>query len=153
MKVQIVVCALLLASPEIPAQDRSPRDLLDGILVPPVLLMENQAALGLTEVQTKFIKDEIQKAGVKFTDLEWNLKKESEALAMMIHQNPVEEKAALSQLQKVLQYEGEIKKSRLTMIVRIKNQLTPEQQETLRKLRMEQWEREMKRDRKGEDDH
>jgi Spy/CpxP family protein refolding chaperone len=151
MKAQFVVCVLLLAATGLRAQDRSPRDLLDGILVPPVLLMENQAALGLTDVQTKFIKDEIQKGGAKFTDLEWNLKKESEALAMILHQNPVDEKSALAQLEKVLQFEGEIKKSRLTMIVRIKNQLTPDQQETLRKLRAEQWERDMKKNR-GDDD-
>ena len=47
----------------------------------------------------------------------------------------VEEQEALVQLEKVLAIEREIKRAQVTLLVRIKNKLTPEQQAKLVKIR------------------
>jgi Spy/CpxP family protein refolding chaperone len=47
----------------------------------------------------------------------------------------VDEQHVLAQLEKVLAAEREIKKEQVTLLVRIKNKLTPEQQGKLTELR------------------
>ncbi|MEN3330380.1 MAG: hypothetical protein V7638_5187 [Acidobacteriota bacterium] len=51
----------------------------------------------------------------------------------------VNEQQALAQLDKVLEIESEIKRLHIGMAVRLKNRLTPEQQEQLNKMRMEHY--------------
>ena len=58
-----------------------------------------------------------------------------EALSSLLKQNSVEEAAVLAQLDKVLAAEREIKRTQISLMVRIKNKLTPEQQARLRELR------------------
>jgi Spy/CpxP family protein refolding chaperone len=47
----------------------------------------------------------------------------------------VDEQQVLAQLEKLLAAEREIKRAQVTLLVRIKNKLTPEQQEKLSELR------------------
>jgi len=49
----------------------------------------------------------------------------------------VNEQQALAQLEKVLDIERDIKRLHFGLAVRLKNRLTPEQQEQLNKMRME----------------
>ncbi|HEY0728805.1 MAG TPA: hypothetical protein VGD38_12090, partial [Pyrinomonadaceae bacterium] len=49
----------------------------------------------------------------------------------------VNEQQALAQLDKVLEIEREVKRLHIGLAVRLKNRLTPEQQEQLHKWRME----------------
>jgi len=49
----------------------------------------------------------------------------------------VNEQQALAQLDKVLEVEREIKRLHIGLAVRLKNRLTPEQQEQLHKMRMD----------------
>jgi hypothetical protein len=58
-----------------------------------------------------------------------------EALVSLVKQEKVDEDKVRSQLDKVLSAENEIKKSQLSLMVRIKNQLTGQQQGQLRELR------------------
>ena len=60
-----------------------------------------------------------------------------EALVSLLKQTPVEETEVMSQLDKVLTSEREIKRTQIGLLVRIKNKLSPEQQARLQKLRAE----------------
>ncbi len=131
------VVILLMAAAGLKAQERPPHDPIAANFFPPELVMDNQAALNLTDVQKKTIKDDIQKAQTTFNDLEWQLKKESEAMATLLKPPHVEESTALAQLEKIMGLEREIKKTQLTLMVRIKNSLSPGQQTVLRKLKAE----------------
>jgi Spy/CpxP family protein refolding chaperone len=102
---------------------------------PPELLMQNQKKIGLTEEQSKFIREEIGKTQAKFTDLQWQLQGEQETLTSLVKQDRPDEKQVLSVLDKLLNLENEIKRTHLTLALRIKNKLTTEQQEQLRELR------------------
>ena len=99
------------------------------------MLIQNQKALGLTEEQKSTIKAEIQKAQSKFTDVQWSQQTEVEALAGLLKQERVDEQQVLSQLDKVLNLEREMKKAQITLMVRIKNKLLPEQQAMLMKMK------------------
>jgi Spy/CpxP family protein refolding chaperone len=58
-----------------------------------------------------------------------------EKLVAQVKQPRVDEQQALAQLEKVLATEREIKRQQVTLLVRIKNKLTPEQQAKLSELR------------------
>jgi hypothetical protein len=62
------------------------------------------------------------------------LQEEGQRLADVVQRNAVSEGAALGQLDRVLAVEREVKRARIAMLIRLKNTLTPEQQEILRGL-------------------
>ncbi len=104
-------------------------------LFPPDLLMQHQKKIGLSEEQAKFVKQEIQKTQTRFTELQWQLQGEMEALSELIKQERVAEQPVLAQLDKVLDIEREIKKTQIGMLVRLKNKLTSSQIAQLRELK------------------
>lgn len=103
-------------------------------LFPPELVMSHQEAIGLAPEQKTYIRDELRKAQLKFTDLQWQLQDAMEMLGSLLKQNSVDEAAVLAQLEKVLATEREIKRTQLSLMIRIKNKLTPQQQARLREL-------------------
>ena len=60
-----------------------------------------------------------------------------ELLQETMKSTSVNEQQALAQLDKVLEIERDIKRLHIGLAVRLKNRLTPEQQEQLNKMRME----------------
>lgn len=118
-----------------PPQPPPQHDPIGESLFPPELLMQNQKALGLSEDQKNAVKTELQKAQSKFTDLQWQLQTEVETMAGLLKQERVDEQQVLAQLEKVLNLERDIKKTQITLMVRIKNKLSPEQQTMLRKMK------------------
>lgn len=104
-------------------------------LFPPELIMSHQEAIDLAPEQKTYIRDEIRKAQLQFTDLQWQLQDAVEKLGSMLKPNSVDEQAVLGQLDKLLSIEREIKRTQIALMVRLKNKLTPEQQARLRELR------------------
>ena len=113
----------------------SPTDPIADKLFPPELVMQYRQAIDLTETQSKAIKDEIRQAQAKFLDMQWNLQSETEKLVLLLKAERVDEGAVLVQLDKVLDREREIKKTQISLLVRIKNLLTESQQNKLMELR------------------
>ena len=102
---------------------------------PPELIMKYHAEIGLDDTQSKAIKDAIQKAQTRFTDLQWEMQPQVEKLAQILRANPTDEGTALAQLERVLNVEREIKKAQIALLIRIKNLLTDAQQAKLMELR------------------
>ena len=101
----------------------------------PELVIQHQEAIGLSAEQKDYLKTEIRQAQLKFTELQWKLQDEMEKLVTLVKQPRVEEQQALGQLEKLLAAEREIKREQVTLLVRIKNKLTAEQQGKLLELR------------------
>jgi Spy/CpxP family protein refolding chaperone len=101
----------------------------------PELVMQHQEAIGLSAEQKDYLKTEIRQAQLKFTELQWKLQDEMEKMVTLVKQPHADEQLALAQLEKVLAAEREIKRAQVTLLVRIKNKLTPEQQGKLSELR------------------
>lgn len=99
---------------------------------PPELIMHHQHALNLSEDQRKRLIETVQKSQPQFTELQWQLEAEQAALNSLIRTERPDEKQIVAQLDKVLQLEGAMKRGQLVMLVRLKNELTPEQQTKLR---------------------
>lgn len=128
----VLLFPLLLAAQQPPG-----RDPIAENLFPPELVMSHQKAIGLDDTQKASIRGELLKAQTRFTELQWQLQDAMEALVSLLKQPAVDEPRILSQLDKVLNSERDIKRAQITLLVRIKNTLTPEQQARLQKLRAE----------------
>jgi Spy/CpxP family protein refolding chaperone len=112
-------------------------DPLAHLMFPPDMIMAHARQLNLTDEQKTFLRGEIQKATVSFQELQWKLQDQMELLHETMKSTSVNEQQALAQLDKVLDIEREIKRLHIGLAVRLKNRLTPEQQEQLNKMRME----------------
>lgn len=111
-----------------------PPDMLHNSVFPPEVIMQHQRELGLTDDQKAFMRGEINKTSARFNDLQWQLQDAMEALGETMKQNNINEQQALAQLAKVLDAEREIKTLHLGLAIRIKNNLTPDQQQKLREI-------------------
>ncbi len=114
-----------------PRAPHPPMDPLGDAMFPPDMIMQHQRELGLTDEQKTFMRSEIQRTTTRFNELQWQLQDAMEALHETMKSNVVNEQQALAQLDKVLEGEREIKRLHMELAIRIKNKLTPEQQEKL----------------------
>ena len=123
--------------PHHPHPPGPPGDPLAHLLFPPDMIMSHARQLNLTDEQKQFMRTEIQKTTAAFQDLQWKLQDQVELLHETMKSTSVNEAQALAQLDKVLEIEREIKRLHIGLAVRLKNRLTPEQQEELHKWRSE----------------
>jgi Spy/CpxP family protein refolding chaperone len=128
-----------------PALPRAPQppppnmDPLGDVMFPPDMIMGHARELGISDEQKVFMRGEIQKTTTHFLELQWQLQDAMEALHQTMKSSVVDEQQALSQLDKVLDTERQIKRLHFSLGIRLKNQLTPEQQGKLRGMRMPPW--------------
>ena len=128
---------LLIAAPSF-AQQQSPQpndDPIGRYLVPPDLIMAHSQELNLLDKQRAAIKAEVQKAQAKFIDLQWDMKEETEKMVRLLQQTPADEARILEQADKVMALEREIKKTQLSLLIRIRNVLTADQMAKLEEIR------------------
>jgi Spy/CpxP family protein refolding chaperone len=125
--------------PPQPQNDRQqpppPPGPLDDSIFPPEMIMQHQRELALTDEQKTFMRGEIQRTTTRFNELQWQLQDQMEALHETVKSNSINEQLALSQLDKVLESEREIKRLHMEMAIRIKNKLTADQQMKLQTMR------------------
>ena len=118
-----------------PAQRGGPQgDPMAENFFPPELVMQNQQVLGLTDEQKTTIRETMQKFMGRLTDLQWQQSAEQETMTSMLKQEHLDETKVLAQLDKLLKIENEIKRMHLSVMIKIKNTLTAEQQAKLREI-------------------
>src|SRR5258708_5505856 len=131
----LCICAAFLFTAGAGRAQQPHQDPLRRSFFSPEIMIQHQKAIGLVAEQKKKFKSEIRKAQLKFTELQWKLQDEMEKMVTLARQPHVDEQQLLAQLEKVLAAEREIKREQVTLLVRIKNKLTPEQQGKLSDLR------------------
>ena len=124
---------LLAVAPVLPAQEPEPE--FARHLFAPELVMKHHQAIKLTAEQRSYITQEIRAFQLKIVDLQWKMQDEAQKLNGLVESARVDEPQTLAQVDKVLGMEREIKRAHMTLLVRIKNQLTQEQQAELASLR------------------
>lgn len=116
-------------------QPPPPPDPLGDSIFPPDMIIQHQRELALTDEQKIFMRGEIQRTTTRFNELQWQLQDQMEAFRETVKSNSINEQLALSQLDKVLESEREIKRLHMEMAIRIKNKLTADQQMRLQTIR------------------
>ncbi len=134
---QWLAVSLLILSSSLYAQRPAHPDPLADLLFSPDLILARQNAIGLSDAQKAYLHAEMLKSQTRFTDLQWQLQNAMEGLAELLKQPKADEVQVAAQLDKVLAAEREIKRAQIVLLVRIKNDLTPDQQHRLQTLRSE----------------
>jgi len=137
-KTLLIVLCVLVYNINIFAQQKSSNDPMAKAFYPPELVMQNQQSINLTETQRNSISKEIQSAQSEFMALQWDLSKETEKFNLLIEKEKPLETAVTEQLEQVLAVESKIKKRQITLLIRVKNILSTEQQEKLQKLKIKE---------------
>ena len=106
-------------------------------LFPPDLVFSQAEAIGLTDAQKTSIQSAVLNAQSRFVEFQPRLQQAMQTMVRSIAQSRVDESRVLSQLEKVLSVEREIKRTQIGLMIRIKNVLTVEQQAKLRQVRAE----------------
>ena len=110
-------------------------DPLAKLLFPPELVMQHQADIGLKPEQRTAITRAIGELQGQVLDVQWRMQDAARQLAALLGKPSVDQTAALTQVDEVLNLEREVKRAQLTLLIRIKNTLTPEQQGKLEQYR------------------
>lgn len=133
------ICATLCLGDLASAQQRAdaaapPGDPLAGILFPPELIMQNQQRLRLADGQRDAMIADIQRTQEQALPIQWRMTQAVERFAQMLREPRVEEGAALTMLDSLLQLEREMKRLQIGLLIGLKNRLTEQQQQLLREL-------------------
>ena len=131
----LCLCAVFLLATGAARAQQPDQDPIGQSFFAPELVIQHQEAIGLSAEQKEYLKTEIRQAQLKFTELQWKLQDEMEKLLALVKQPRVDEQQILAQLERLLAAEREIKREQVTLLVRIKNKLMPEQQGKLSELR------------------
>jgi len=123
----LLTCSITAAEPPHP-------DLLAQHLFPPDLIMQHAEAIHLTDAQRDQLETAMQKAHERFEDMHAKREKQLEATAALLKKERIDEAAALAQLDKLLEQEHELRRAHLSLMIGLKNKLTPEQQTKLQEI-------------------
>jgi Spy/CpxP family protein refolding chaperone len=129
--VLILTVILAFASPSA----QQPDDPIARHLFPPDLLMKYQGEIGLSESQRKTMLEVIAKSQTRFVELQWDAQGQSEKLAQLLQARPIDETAVLAQADRLMALERDVKKTHLSLLIRLKNLLSESQQRKLAELR------------------
>ena len=97
--------------------------------------MSHQRELSLQDNQRTAIMNEIHQAQTKFLDLQWKMSSEGERMEKLLQPAATDETQVLEEIDRVLAIEREIKRAQVSLLIRIKNTLTPQQQAKLNEIR------------------
>jgi len=107
-------------------------------LVLPRMIMRYQVEIGLTDAQRDAIGKIMSDTQSKVVEVQWQVQSESQKLGQLLEPQPIDEAAALSQANKLMDLEKETKRSQLAMLIKVRNELTAEQYAKLLALRPSQ---------------
>lgn len=103
-------------------------------LFPPDKIMGHALEIGLEDAQKTAIRNEVQKVQPKFLDTQFELQAEAEKMTRLVQEKLVDEAKVLAQVDRILALEREIKRTQISLLVRLKNVLTPAQQARLTEI-------------------
>ena len=137
MKKILCLIAVIMAAAASFAQQPGKDDPIGRYLFPPELIMGHSQELSLQDRQRAAIKAEVQKAQSKFVDVQWEMQEEGQKMERLLRQVPADETRILEQADRIMNLEREIKKTHLSLLIRLKNLLTAEQITRLEGFRRE----------------
>lgn len=107
------------------------QDPIARYLYPPEAVLGHAQELALTEAQRSAIRGAVHEMQKRFLDLQFDLEERTETVSRLLQQSPVDEAKVLAAVDQVLALESQIKKAQLSLLIRIKNQLTTAQRAKL----------------------
>jgi Spy/CpxP family protein refolding chaperone len=130
----IAVLTLFFATSLVAGAQTPPPDPFRDVLIPPDVVMSHQQELGLSDTQRTDIQSDVLIAQGHFMRWQGQLSAATAKLVDILRRTPIDQAKALAQMDAVLALEREVKHAQLTLMIQVKNELTPQQQATARGL-------------------
>lgn len=130
-----MITALVFLIP-IPALGQHVEHGFEHQLFPPDLVKQHQAEIEVTAEQRVTITEAIKRFQEQVVETQWLMDEEQAKLGRMLETPTADEAQVLAQMDRVLDLEVQVKRAHFTMLVRIKNALTAEQQKRLTALHL-----------------
>ncbi len=132
-----LVGALLLALPQAApaARPGEVRKAIERLVFSPELVMAHQKRIGLSAEQRESFIREMQRTQADLVPVQIDLSEAAADLAALLEGPAVDEEEALVAARRVMDLEAQVKERHMALMIRIKNLLTAEQQQRLRRLR------------------
>ena len=109
------------------------REILKMGLYPPDIIMRHQQRLGISSAQRKSITGSVKAFQSDIAELQWSLENEQQIMRQTLAGYPIASKDALAQVESVLNLESKFKLAHFKLLIAIKNELTEEQVDKLRR--------------------
>ena len=136
-KNQAQVRPMLVPPPPGQAQPPGEPCPIEKYLYPPDFIMVHQRDAGITDDQREAILTVVQEGQAKILRLQWEMQEAMSQIEQELAKPRVDEAKVLGASDSITKLEGEIKKTHLAMLIRIKNRLSEEQQRRLTEMRIE----------------
>lgn len=101
----------------------------------PELVLKHAAEIGLSKEQRVALMKDVGRTTGATTELQVSMLEHMLEVEELSGADPVDERALLAAIHQVLLAEIQVKEAHMGLLVRVKNLLSPEQREKLRKLR------------------
>ena len=132
MKNILVILILIVSGINVSAQDSFQKELFSANLV-----LKYRSEIKLSTEKVDNVKKIYNAHITEFNSLKWDLDAELYALNKNLSDSHVDEATSMAQMEKVMDLESKLKRIRLGMLIKIKNELSQSQQEMLKNLRTE----------------
>ncbi len=128
----ILACAMLLATSGAAVEPGLEK--LAACFFTPEQVRQHYAALGLTTNQIDYLRGEYEKMQQHVAELKQQIEAETDTLVQLAGPERLDEAALTAQAERAMKLDRELKLAQLTIAIRIKNTLTPEQQAKLKDI-------------------
>lgn len=105
----------------------------------PEVVMRNQEAIALTAAQRDAISTAMTATQQKLLALRWQIEAKGEATAPLFAGDRIDPGPALAAAEAMMTLEQQVKREHLSLLITVKNVLTPEQQKKLRQIEPDVW--------------
>ena len=129
------VCLVLLTTAANAQGIGQQKDVFQGKLFAPQIILEHQDALGLSKEQFTAIKAAVVEVQAGVAEHEWDLREAYMKVMADLDEVPVNEEQVMTNVQAALLAENKVKKMQVAMLIRLRNLLTDEQIQYLQGLR------------------
>jgi Spy/CpxP family protein refolding chaperone len=133
-KTAVILGFLLFAGPAIAQGPGGDKDVFQGKLFAPNIILEHQDELQLTKEQFTQIRAAVVAVQANVAEHEWDLREAYQRVLADLDEDPVNADAVLEHVQAALAAENEVKKLQVAMLVELRNLLTEKQVAYLRSL-------------------
>jgi hypothetical protein len=116
------------------AEDKKDDDWMKGRLFAPEVILANRAALKLSDAQRDVLRKELIALQAKASEIDFQMLDSALEIQAMLDKHPVDSKAALAEVDLLLEAENRKKRLYLEALINIKNMLTPAQVQIAREL-------------------
>lgn len=109
-------------------------DVFKGKLFAPKVILEHQDELNLSKEQFTAIRAAVVEVQTSVAGYEWDLREAFQRVLSDLDETPIAEDKVLNSLQAALEAENEVKKRQVAMLIKLRNLLTDEQVQYLKRI-------------------